>query len=305
MEKFNIDGVDIYKWKRGASTFTANPENGARLMSWSLNLAGSRPRDVIYWQDGSPLVGEEGGDVRGGNPILFPFASSACADGKIGFWKTPQGNVLPMKKHGYAAGGKFEIVNIGDSGFTSKFLPSDECNQAYPYSYEFLVAYRFDELSMLCQLTLINRDKVRIPWGAGNHFYFKMPWNASHKLENYRLLSDARKVYRIGKIPGTLDILENPPSCFADPEFKTNIHCNLKTGVVKFGTYSGEEDVTIIFNDGGKPAPGFCFVTWSECDGRPFYCVEPWMSPPFSPSNPKHFVDPDSSSTFSVEVRLY
>ena len=304
MEKIKIDGVDIYKWKCGASTFRVNVENGARLMDWNISISGKN-RSIIYWKEGSVLCGENFGSVRGGNPILFPFAGASFADGVRDFWKTPDGKILPMKLHGYASSGKFEIVEISDGGFKAKFLPDEKCREAYPYSYDFFVEYSFKELSMLCKMTLVNHSEVRIPWGAGTHFYFTMPWSDSLTCKNYRIVHDAKKLYKLGSKAGTLEELKGiVPTCFDDELMCNLIHCKLKNGVVKFGTYSGEEDISLIIDGGGKVPVGTTVVTWTEYKGEPFYCVEPWMSPPFSASKPLRFIEPYSSSDFSVEVRL-
>ena len=93
-------------------------------------------------------------------------------------------------------------------------------------------------------------------------------------------------------------------NCFSDPEICNRIHTNLKTGIIKFGPKSGEEDITVKFGGGGKPDVGNCFVTWSKSEQEPYYCVEPWMSLPNSASEPKHFVEPRSQKSFWVEISL-
>ena len=94
-------------------------------------------------------------------------------------------------------------------------------------------------------------------------------------------------------------------NCFADPEFNNRILSNFKTARAAFGPKNGEEDIFIRVGGGGKPEGGFCLVTWSEFDDSPFYCVEPWMGPPNSAANPKHFVAPGASKTFLTEISLF
>ena len=120
--------------------------------------------------------GDEFGSVRGGIPVLFPFAGASFAGEKRDFWKTPEGEVRPMKMHGYAKCGRFEPEMVSDFGFTALFKPDADCAEAYPYKYEFRVSYRFNELSLSCELTLKNLDSRKIPWCAGLHPYFLLPW---------------------------------------------------------------------------------------------------------------------------------
>lgn len=88
MQSFEKSGQTLYKFTRGASSFVANIESGARLMNWSISLADGVVRDVVYWPENAPLGGGgEFGDVRGGIPVLFPFAGASFADGQKGFWK--------------------------------------------------------------------------------------------------------------------------------------------------------------------------------------------------------------------------
>lgn len=303
MEIVKINGAKLYKWKVGPSSFLANPCEGARLMNWYISMADGMTRDIIYWPENAPYTGAKFGEVMGGNPILFPFCGANYANGKKGFWKSPEGEILPMKMHGYAIDGNFELVQSYDNGFISRFLPSRDAAEAYPYSYDFFVKYRFSDLSLSCELNLVNNGSVKIPWGAGIHPYFTMPWNAGASRRDYRIIHDAKKACNILEdgsfIPAGVE-----KNCFSDPEICNRIHTNLKTGIIKFGPKSGEEDITVKFGGGGKPDVGNCFVTWSKSEQEPYYCVEPWMSLPNSASEPKHFVEPRSQKSFWVEISL-
>ena len=157
METFEQSGAKLYKFTRGPSTFIANIENGARLMNWAVSFADGAVRDVIYWPENGPVGGgEDFGEVRGGIPVLFPFAGASFADGEKGFWKTPDNELLPMRMHGYAKGGQFKVEMASDIGFTALFMPSEDCAKAYPYKYEFRVTYRFEELSVYLSLIHIS-----------------------------------------------------------------------------------------------------------------------------------------------------
>lgn len=305
MECFEDSGSKLYKFTRGPSSFIVNAQCGARLMNWSLSLADGAVRDIIYWPENAPRGGgEDFGEVRGGIPILFPFAGASFADGQKGFWKSPTKEILPMQMHGYAKGGKFELEMVSDFGFTSIFRPDEICQKAYPFKYEFRVSYRFSELSLTCEMSLKNLDAQKIPWCAGLHPYFMLPWGENHSRKMYRLQCDAKKAVRF--LPdGTFvpeDIYKN---CFADCEFNNRILTNFKTGKVAFGLKNGEEDIFIKVGCGGKPEGGFCLVTWTESEDSPFYCVEPWMGAPNAAANPKFFVAPNSSKSFITEISLF
>ena len=91
---------------------------------------------------------------------------------------------------------RFKVEMASDIGFTALFLPGEDCAKAYPYKYEFRVTYRFEELSVYCELTLKNLDSRNIPWAAGLHPYFFLPWAPGHTRKMYRLSCDAKKAVR-------------------------------------------------------------------------------------------------------------
>ncbi len=301
MEKI---GESLLKFTHGASTFIVNATEGARLMNWSINLADGAVRDVIYWPANAPYSGEGFTKTLGGNPILFPFCGKSYVEGKEGFWMSPEGNLLPMKMHGYAKDGQFVIEAAHDSGFTARFIPSEECKIAYPYNYEFRVSYRFSELAFSCELNLKNNGDEKIPWGAGIHPYFTLPWHSGQTRKMYRLKHDAKKASRFIMETGAFLPEDLDKNCFDDAEFNNRILTNFKTSELSFGLKNGEEDVRMVINSGGRPDPALCVVTWSLNDESPYYCVEPWISVPNSASTPKQFVAPGSSKSFIVDISL-
>lgn len=304
MEIVEFEGQNLYRWKIGASHFIASPERGARLMNWFLEMADGSVRDILYWPENADM-GEGFAHVRGGNPILFPFCGRNHVNGEVGLWKAPDGRVLPMENHGYARQGNFSIEDATDYGFTARFLPSAAAMAAYPYEYDFTVQYRFNEFSIACDLKLANKGGSPIPWSAGHHFYFKLPWHEGALRKDYRIECDAKKAFRIderGKLQPADPVF---PSDFSDADLWNRINCKLKTNVVKFGPKSGEEDITVRIGESLKPDARTTLVAWTESDDSPFYCVEPWMGVPNSSENKgAHVVEPGSSQIFSVEISV-
>lgn len=306
MEIVDFNGEKLYKWTVGASTFIASPTRGARLMNWFLTLADGSLRDVIYWPDNADMKGGFA-SVRGGNPILFPFCGRSHLNGELGKWKTPDGRILNMPQHGYARQGEFEIVDITDFAFVAKFKPDAQCRENYPYDYDFVVSYRFNEFSIGCDLRLANNSDVEIPWCAGHHFYFKMPWHDGASRKDYRIICDAKKAFKLDE-SGKLSPVEAAfPADFSDGRLWNRINCKLKTNIVKFGPKSGEEDIAIRIGESSKPDACASVVTWTENDESPFYCVEPWMGLPNCAEHKSglSLVKPHSSQTFSVDISVF
>ncbi len=302
MEILEVGDFNLYRFEVGASTYLLSSK-GARLLNWYLSMADGSARDVIYMPDNIDLANVDFSKLHGGMPILFPFAGASFVDGESGFWKTPAGDVLPIKKHGYAIDGDFEFSVMSDTSLKAFYKPSAQAREAYPFDYEFSVTYRFSELSFNCELMLTNRGTKPLPWEAGLHPYFQLPWHTGATRKDYRLLTDAKKAYHI--LPdGTFEPADLAKTSFGDEDMQNRIHTKLKTGVVKFGSKNGEEDIImkIGFEDSSNIAT--TLVTWSESEDAKYYCIEPWMNMPNSASKPVHFVDAGKSKSFVVEISL-
>lgn len=305
MQTIEFNGKQIGKWTVGASTYLAWPEVGARLLNWNLMFADGTVRDVIHWPESADM--DALAKVRGGNPILFPFCGRTFYEGEIFKWKDPQGTVRPMPIHGFARDGRFVIEQSNERGFVALLEPSAAAREAYPYQYEFRVRYRFDELSFTVDLMLTNNDKRPIPWSAGHHFYFQLPWHAGLDRSSYRIVIPAKKALRHNS-DGSLspEKLVSDTFTFDDAELSDRIHTKLKSNTVAFGPLSGEEDIKIVIGAGPSVPPWTSVVTWTEKPDSPFYCVEPWMGPPNAAEhkNGLHYVDPGKTEVFTVEVAL-
>jgi galactose mutarotase-like enzyme len=303
METLDYHGQPIRQWRAGPSTYRAWPETGARLMDWTIALAGGRARTVVHWPEDADVA--HPAKIRGGNPILFPFAARTFDKGELGFWRAADGVRRPMPMHGFARDGRFVLAEADERGFRAVLEPSPAAQAAYPFDYEFSVAYAFAELSFTIELRLENRGSTPLPWCAGHHFYFRLPWHDGLTRGDYALHIPAKKAFRHAA-DGHLEPEKNflPETTFADPTIVDLIRCKLKSNVLTFGPKNGEENLRIRHGVEPVPAPWAAVVTWTENDASPFYCVEPWMGPPNAPEhkNGLHLVAPGASETFFVEV---
>lgn len=304
MEIIDYLGQRIHKWEIGASTFLAFPERGARLMNWNLTMADGNVRDVIYWPSVDSL--EDLTHVRGGNPILFPFCGKCFDNGKEGYW-VHEKKQLPMPGHGFARNGSFRLIDSTRNGFAAVLEPTQADFESYPFKYHFVVIYRFEQLSFHVELRMENLDTKPIPWAAGHHFFFHLPWNSNAAREDYRIDIPAKKAFyhlddgKLSPVKGFQQKMD-----MSDTELVDRIHTRLTKNKVVFGPKSGEEDIAVIL--GMKPVPptDAAVVTWTESNESPYYCVEPWMAAPNCPEHRKgmHFVDPGKSEAWSCEVSL-
>ena len=305
MEKVSYLGHTIGRWQVGQSTFLALPERGARLMNWSLSLGDGSVRDVIHWPELTSL--DEISKVRGGNPILFPFNGRSYDEGEIGFWRAADGVRRPMPMHGLARQGTFRLALANERGFTAIFIPNEEARMAYPYDYEFSVGYRFSSLGLKCELKLVNLGRVPLPWSAGHHFYFTLPWTPGLTRADYLIRVPATRRLRADAVgalvPGP--VLQ-PEESLANPALIDTFHAGLRSNEVVFGEKGRPGDIVMRLGEGAVPPADAIFVTWTMAADSPFYCVEPWMGPPNAAGHKTglHWVPPGGQESFHVEIAV-
>ena len=305
MEKIPYLGQTLTRWQVGNSTFLALPEKGARLMNWTLRLGDGSVRDVLYWPEGGSL--DDFAKVRGGNPILFPFNARTFDRGDIHFWRAADGVRRPMPMHGIARQGEFRVTRLDARGFAAQFVPGEEARACYPYDYEFTVTYRFEPLALTCEFTLKNLGTGPLPWSAGHHFYFTVPWSEGAHRDDYLIRIPATKRLRqdaAGQlIPGpTLKTDES----LANQDLIDTFHTGLRSNEVVFGEKGRPGDVVVRLGTARVPPPEATFVTWTLADDSPFYCVEPWMGSANAAEHKTglYLVPPGQTQSFVVAVAI-
>jgi len=305
METIDFLGQTLRRWQVGSSTFLAAPEKGARLMNWNLTLGDGSVRDVIYWPEVKSL--DEFHRIRGGNPILFPFSGRTFENGEQNFWRTADGVRRPMPQHGIARQSAFKVTWLDARGFAAQLEPDAAAREAYPYDYEFTVTYRFEALALACEFTLKNLDRVPIPWCAGHHFYFTLPWSEGTTRANYLIrISAGERLKHAANghlVAGPALQMEEPLSNAA---LIDTLHTRLRSNEVVFGEKGRPGDIAMRLGTSAMPPPDATFVTWTADDQSPYYCVEPWMGPPNAPEHKRglQWVKPRETATFAVSIRV-
>jgi galactose mutarotase-like enzyme len=193
MESVIYQNQEIKRWDVGPSTFLALPEKGARLLNWHLNMSDGSVRDVIHWPEEHHSESFE--NTHGGIPILFPFAGKCFDSGKEDYWRYGSTS-LPMPMHGFARHSDFRIRSMDKHGFEVELEPTQEIKDFYPFDFTFTVIYHFLELSLQISLVLENEGREPIPWSAGLHPYFQIPWRKDLGLQDHRLEIHAKQVFQ-------------------------------------------------------------------------------------------------------------
>jgi galactose mutarotase-like enzyme len=308
MQSYEENGVPMERWKVGASTYETCLTRGARLLRWKLDVP-SGHRDILFWPEGAPLDLDKIGPVRGGNPILFPFMGRNYADGEKFAWKAADGVKRPMPQHGFARDSAFEIVESGPKHAVVRLVPDERGRQCYPFAYDFRVRFDFLELFLRITFEFENRDAQPLPWCAGHHFYFTLPWHPGLARRDYVVKIPSKKQWRHaadGKLVPFAELKGQAAIGFDNPHLSDCIFTNLTSATLAFGPKSGEEDITVKVGEEAIPGAWASVVTWTPDPEAPYYCVEPWMGPPNSPEhkNGLRFAEPGQVDTFVTEVSL-
>lgn len=303
---FIYEGKSVQKWEIGRSTFLASAENGARLMFWNMELPDGSSRPIIYWPEEANY--NRFSKIRGGNPLLFPFAGASYVEGKPGFWQDQREILRLMPQHGFLRQGKCEILDLHQTGFRARFLPDETAREGYPFKYELQITYRFTEMAFFVDLTLQNGDREPIPWAAGHHFYFALPWTEGKSRADYEVEIPHRRAFRQNPADGDLQSLkpQGKKSCLDNEELINRIHAGLRSHEFTIGEKEEDGHLMIRTNENKAFLQKMACLTWTESEDSPFYCVEPWMAPPNSWTDPEglHWVEPGRSQNFFTEVRL-
>lgn len=292
----------ISKWQVGASTFQAAIEKGARLMTWDVELAQGSPRKVLHWPKEPDWT--QAAKIRGGNPILFPFVARTFADGKENFWKHPNHKLYEMPRHGFSRDAMFETLAIRSDGFTARLKQLPQYANYFPFQYDFDVEYCFEELGFTVSLILHNRDHEPIPWCAGHHFYFTVPWHEGLEKKHYKVLIEAKKNFYVSP-DGNLKAIKSPDlqANLASEEWIDRLHTHLKNPIVEISSHSPGDGFKVIFPE---LLPWSTLTTWTESTDSLFYCIEPWMGPPNATTHEcgLHWVTPGTTEIFKIRVEM-
>lgn len=305
METIPYQGQTLSRWRVGNSTFLALPEKGARLMNWNITLGDGSVRDVLYWPENADFT--DVAKVRGGNPILFPFNGRSFDRGEIFFWRAADGVRRPMPMHGIARQGTFKINHTDRRGFVAQFVPGDEARACYPFEYDFVVTYRFEAFGFTCEFALTNLGTEPLPWSAGHHFYFTVPWTDGARRNDYLVRIPAGKRLRQDK---TGALVAGPQLAaeenLANPALVDTFHTALKANEAVFGEKGRPGDVIVRLGADNTPPPDALFVTWTLAEDSPYYCIEPWMGPPNAPEHKVglYHVVPGDTQKFTVTVSV-
>ena len=246
------------------------PSAGARLMRWSVN-----GRPVLHWPADADWSAPA--KIRGGNPLLFPLIARTFLDGKIGFWRGPDGVVRPAPMHGLVRAAEFDTVERDGHRIVMRKTWDNSMAGAWPFPFVFDVEYTLEDTALAVAFAVENTGAEAMPFSVGNHFYFAVP---AVKRGAWELRGKCRSFARQGT-DGKIDAVAEAPRLLSDPAMSDLFHIGPpEDGVVLRQVNDGREVAFALLPDAAGANPWYAVTTWTESAMSDFYCVEPWTALP-------------------------
>ena len=203
------------------------------------------------------------------SPILFPIVGTLKNNSY-----TYNDEQFQLLRHGIARNLNFSLIHTTDNQAVFSLKSSEVTKKDYPFDFELQLTYTLLDSKLEFNYTIINNDKVPIPFSIGAHPAFTLPnafesysleFNQQETLKCFTLENDlvSDNTFDIAlinkKLPLTYSTFENDALIFKSLQSRT---------------------ITILENN--KPLLKVSFDDfknlgiWTKV-GAPFVCIEPWL----------------------------
>src|SRR5262245_20976946 len=175
------------------------PEQGFNANRWAWYHQGQL-LDLIY---ADPAAFAEGKPTRSGTPVLFPFPNRIRA-GQFR-WRGKEYRLPPNDPagvnaiHGFVCRRPWRVVDRradqNSAWVTGEFRGSRDApdvRDQWPADYKIRLTCRLLPQRLRLEAQVENPDNVPLPFGLGYHPYFRIPFHAADKPENYTVQVAAR-----------------------------------------------------------------------------------------------------------------
>jgi galactose mutarotase-like enzyme len=265
------DEADLTRWRLsdGTAQVEVAPARGALVTQY--RVGGD---DVLFLDEGTFL--DRSKNVRGGVPLLFPFAG-----------KPPPGSTLGQ--HGFARKAAWTVTGTSAGAQTARLAcrleSSPETLAAWPFPFrcDFVTSLTAGRLRL--EWTFHNPGAQPMPLHFGIHPYFRAPDKAKARAEVGLTRAFDNRLGQERDV-GPLD--------FGGEELDLHFTPFERGGF------------TLERGDGRRVclawSPQFTTLVFWTLPGQPFICVEPWTAPGAKPS--RLMVAPGASEQLHVECWL-
>ncbi|MBQ8764230.1 MAG: aldose 1-epimerase family protein [Clostridia bacterium] len=235
------------------------------FMTCEIDDMGAQLHSLKSKENGTEYIWQGNPDIWYGQaPVLFPVIGQLIND-KYFY----NGTEYTMPKHGLARKLLFKVKEC--KGAKAVFsLESDENTlKAYPFEFEYLVAFELKEKALINTMTVINKSKGEMYFSVGAHPAFNCKVGDIIEFEQPEILATERIDKENLIIPEKFPFMENEKSFVITKEiFEPDalILSDIKSEKLRI---KGENEIEFTF--GKCPFLGI----WAK-PGAPYVCIEPW-----------------------------
>lgn len=211
-------------------------------------------------------------------PVLFPIVG-ALRDGKTEI----EGNIYEMKRHGFARGMEFALVEQQENKAVYSLRANEETREKYPFDFELRIVYTVENGSLTNEYVVINHDNRPMPFVVGGHPAFLCPITEEESFEDYVVEFDQAETAdcpAVNMKTGLIDfgnrrrVLDNEKTISLRHDLfyqDALIFDALKSRKVSLYSKRSGKGVEMEF-------PGFDYLgVWSAANDAPFVALEPWV----------------------------
>jgi galactose mutarotase-like enzyme len=203
------------------------------------------------------------------SPILFPIVGTLKNNSY-----TYNDEQFQLLRHGIARNLNFSLIHITDNQAVFSLKASDATKKDYPFDFELQLTYTLSDTKLEFNYTIINNNKVPMPFSIGAHPAFALPNN----FESYSLEFSQQEILKCFTLENDLvsdtifDIAltnKNLPLTYSIFENDALIFKTLQSRAITI-LENNKPLLKVAFNDFKN------LGIWTKV-GAPFICIEPWL----------------------------
>lgn len=203
------------------------------------------------------------------SPILFPIVGTLKNN-----TYTYNDQQFQLLRHGIARDLNFSLIYTTDNQAVFSLKASDVTKKDYPFDFELQLTYTLLDTKLEFNYTIINNDKVPMPFSIGAHPAFALPNN----FESYSLEFNQQETLKCFTLKN--DLISDTVFDIALSNKKLPLtYSTFENDALIFKTLQSRA-ITILENN--KPLIKVAFDDfknlgiWTKV-GAPFICIEPWL----------------------------
>lgn len=256
-------GFEEVEISHGHVRATVAPKRGGLVTSMS--VGGTE----VFYMDRATFEDPKK-NVRGGIPVLFPFAGSLVNNAF-----QQRGTIIPQ--HGFARNMGWRVIEHQDSLIRLRMDRDEKTRDLFPYQYSLEMTLLVIPAGLHVELNILNLSDAPIPLSPGWHPYFACPAKEKDSVETD--LDDVNQA-----------------------EFQNGREFNFGVKAPLDGRIScripGLGKLEMDFS------PDMRHVQFWSLPGRDFVCVEPFFGPPDTLNHPSERMEAAPHSARSLFMRL-